>query len=345
LKAGVLRAVHALRFAEVDIPALAPGDMLLRVKTATICGTDIRILRGKKTSGIRYPSVLGHEFSAIVVDNGGHRQFACNEPVIVCPQFSCGKCASCSRGAENLCLNLEALGYGIDGAFAEYIRIPERAVISGCVFKLSDDVGFDLGALVEPLACVINGQELVGVFSGDNVLIFGAGPIGILHIILARHTGAHKILVSEPNALRRRAALHAGADIVVDPVHEDLNMLVRYLTNDIGVDVAICAIGVPSLVNDAIHSVRRGGRISLFAGYSDDGNAAVNINALHYHEILTVGSSGLTRANFEQALSLIKNKKSAFEDIITHRLPLTKIVEAFDIAENGQAIKVGIVDT
>lgn len=342
MKAGVLKDVNDIRFSNVADPALELGDMLLRVKAATVCGTDIRIYRGKKTAGIRYPSILGHEFAAEVVETGGHRQFSCDQPVVVCPQFACGHCAYCIRGAENLCRNLRAMGYEIDGAFAEYVRIPKHAVESGNVFNMPENLSFELASLAEPLACVMNGQDLVGVHVGDTVLILGAGPIGILHVILARQSGALRILVSEPNPIRRKAALQAGADDVIDPTTEHLEARVKHATDGLGVDVAICAIGIPSLANDAIGLVRHKGRVSLFAGFSTGVKAEIDVNAIHYNELLVTGAFGLTRLHFENALNMLSTRKADFEDLITHRYSLADISEAIATAEQGHAIKVAI---
>jgi L-iditol 2-dehydrogenase len=343
VKAGILEDVNRLRFSTVADPVLTRGDMLLKVEAATVCGTDIRILRGKKTAGIRYPSILGHEFAGTVVDTGGHSQFRIGQGVCVCPQFACGHCDYCIRGAENLCRNLTAMGYEIDGAFAELVRIPARGVAAGNVFALPEGVSFETAALAEPLSCVMNGQERVGVAMGDAVVILGAGPIGILHVKLARFAGARLIIVSEPNELRRNAALAEGADLVLDPGSDDLFRTVREETGDLGADVAIVAIGVPSLANDAIRLVRHRGRVSLFAGFSKDVQAEIDVNAIHYNELIVTGSFGLTRLQFERALKLIASGHLKLDSLLTHRFGLAEIEKALQVAEQGSAIKVAIV--
>lgn len=342
MKAGVLKKVNDIQFLDVADPALEPGDMLLRVKAATICGTDIRIYRGKKTAGVRYPSILGHEFAAEVVDNGGHRQFSCDQPIVVCPQFACGHCTYCIRGIENLCLNLRSMGYEVEGAFAEYVRIPKHAVESGNIFNMPEVLTYEQASLAEPLACVMNGQSLVGVHRGDTVLILGAGPIGLLHLILARQSGALKIFVSEPNPVRREAALAAGADHVIDPMSENLNAHIMAATEGLGVDVAICAIGIPTLANDAITLVRNQGRVSLFAGFSTGERANIDVNAIHYKELSVTGAFSLTRFHFANALKLLSTQTAEFKALITHRYNLATISDAIATAEQGHAIKVAI---
>ncbi len=344
MRAGVLLSVNDVNYLTIAEPKLEAGDMLLKVKAATVCGTDIRILRGKKTIGVRYPSVLGHEFAGVVVNSGGNSQFAVGQAVCVCPQFACGHCEYCIRGAENLCRNMMAMGYQIDGAFAEYVRIPAFGVKSGNVFAVPKGLSFEEAALAEPLACVMNGQERVSVKMGDSVAILGAGPIGILHIKLARLSGARMIIVSELNPLRRDAALRAGADIVIDPNAQDIFARVKSATGDIGVDVAIVAIGVPSLANDAIRLVCHRGRVSLFAGFTKGVQAELDVNAIHYNELMITGSFGLTRQSFERALSMIASGQLEMKSLVTHRFGLADIKIALDTAEQGSAIKVAVLN-
>lgn len=343
MQAGVLKDVNKVAYMTVADPVLEPGDMLLKVRAATICGTDIRILRGTKTAGIRYPSILGHEFSGEIVDAGGNRRFAKGQPVCVCPQFACGHCAYCLRGVENLCRNLSAVGYDIDGAFADYVRIPARGVSAGNVVPVPEGLSFEAAALAEPLACVINGQEIAGVKMGDVVVILGAGPIGLLHVKLARFSGARRIIVSEPNALRRKAALAEGADVAVDPASDDLSDVVGAASGGLGADVAICAVGVPSLANDAIRLVRKRGRVSLFAGYSSESRADLDVNAVHYGELVITGSFGLTRLQFDCALKLMASGHLKLDSLLTHRFGLADIETALQVAEQGSAIKVAII--
>lgn len=343
MRAGVLKTVNKVSFMTVADPVLQPGDMLLKVRAATICGTDIRILRGQKTAGVRYPSILGHEFSGEIIDTGGHGTFTIGQRAGICPQIACGHCSYCLRGAENLCRNLAAVGYEIDGAFADYVRIPARGVLAGNVFILPDGLSFEAAALAEPLACVMNGQDLAGVRMGDSIVILGAGPIGLLHVKLARCSGARCIIISEPNAIRRQAALAAGADMAVDPAVDDLSDIVRDQTGGLGADVAICAVGVPSLANDAIRLVRKRGRVSLFAGFPRETLADLDVNAIHYGELTVTGAFGLTRLQFDNALKLIASGDLKVDPLITHRFGLPDIETALEVAEQGSAIKVAII--
>lgn len=343
MRAGVLRAPNELAYGEVADPVLEAGDMLLKVKAATICGTDIRIFRGRKTAGVRYPSVIGHEFAGEIADAGGNPGFKAGDRVCVCPAIPCGRCDACKRGYENVCENLIAVGYEIDGAFAEYFRIPARAVAAGNVFAMPDGLSWEQAALAEPLACVINGQEQVGIGLGDTVVILGAGPIGLLHVQLARHAGAGKIIVSQTSARRREAALAAGADVAVDPAREDLAAAVRGMCGGHLADVAIVAIGVPKLANDAIGLVRTRGRVSLFAGFSQVSEMMMDGNAIHYRELTVRGSFGLARRHFERAVGLLSGGRFAVEPLLTHRFALPEIGAALTAAETGAGLKVAVL--
>lgn len=342
MRAAILTAPNAMQLGEAPDPVRADGDLILRVKAATICGTDIRILRGRKTAGVRYPSIIGHEFAGEVVE--GDATFRPGQRVGVCPAIPCGRCAQCLRGRENLCPDAEAIGYQIDGAFAEYIRIPARAVALGNVHRLPDAIGDAEAALIEPLACVINGQNKVGVAQGDTVVVLGSGPIGTLHIKLARLRGAARVIVSEPNPGRRAAAQTAGADVGIDPTTEDLRARVREETGGLGADVVICAIGIPALATQAIGLAGQGGRVSLFAGFSKGELGQLDVNAIHYDELRVTGAFGLSRLDYATALAAIAGGRIDTSDMITHRYPLAQLDEAFGMAEGGGAMKVAILD-
>ncbi len=343
MKAGLFLRPHHIEFADVPDPEPAKGDLVVKVRAATVCGTDIRIFRGRKTAGVRYPSVLGHEFAGEVVAPDGAGAFRIGQRVCVNPAIVCGVCASCKRGDENLCENLQAIGYELDGAFAEYVRVPAAALAHGNVHEIPASLAFEEAALAEPFACVINGQERVGVKPGDSVVVLGAGPIGLLHVKYARFSGARKVIVSEPSADRRATALAAGADVAVDPNADDLGAIVRDNTHGAGADVVIVAIGVPALANTALQLARRNGRVSLFAGFSVNEVAPLDVNLIHYSELTVTGAFGLARKHFERALDLIAGARIDVASFVTHRFSLADIAAALETSEKGAAIKVALV--
>lgn len=344
MKAAVLTAPNQISLSEVATPQPNQGDLLIRVRAATICGTDIRIYRGRKTAGVRYPSVLGHEFAGEVIDAGGHASLKVGDRVSLCPFISCGQCHLCKTGRENLCHQGTAVGYEIDGAFAEVIRIPAQAVAAGNIRLLPDRMSYEEAALVEPLSCIVNGQNKVNLNSADTVVVLGAGPIGLLHVHVARLRGAARIIVSDPSPHRRDTALKAGANLAVDPTSDDLVARVKEETGGRGADVVICAIGIAALARQATDLAAYGGRISLFAGYSKGEMAEMDVNAIHYRELTVTGAFGQSRQDFDRAFDMVASGQLDLKPMITHRFALDDIVEALAVAEGGAAIKVAVLD-
>ena len=208
MKAVILNGPNNFDVTELPKPEIGDGDILLEMKKAAICGTDMRILAGTKTKGVRYPSVIGHEMCGVIAEVGKDvKGYEVGEKVSIANVIPCGSCPACLAGRENACMNRKAIGYEFDGGFEEYIRIPEIAIKSGNVVKLPEDVSFTAGALIEPLACCIRGLKNAGTGFNDTVLIVGAGPIGLMHMQLAKIAGAKEVIVSEPNEMRREVAL------------------------------------------------------------------------------------------------------------------------------------------
>ncbi|PKL13401.1 MAG: threonine dehydrogenase [Spirochaetae bacterium HGW-Spirochaetae-4] len=341
VNAGVLKRVDELVYMEIEPPEIDESELLIRVKAASICGTDLRIFHGKKTKGVRYPSVIGHEFAGEVAQVGDKvTEFVVGERVCLDPVLPCGGCFYCLNGMENVCQNRVALGYEYDGCFAEYIKIPSKFITQGNIQKLPTHVPFTVGALAEPLSCVINGQRRLNISVGDTVVIIGAGPIGIMHMMVAKASGASKIIVSEPNWMRRETVGNFGADITIDPIKQSLKVMVLEQTDGLGADVVILAIGNPKIVNEALAIARKGGRISLFAGFSAGEMPPVDVNLIHYNELVVIGASALQRRDMKTSVRLIASGAVNLGKLVTDTFPLRKITEAFAMAESGEAIKV-----
>lgn len=345
MKAAVLRGPNDLALTTIATPQAGAGDLVLRVRAATVCGTDLRILTGKKTKGVRFPSVIGHEFAGVVVEAGADVVgWSVGDRVCVDPVMPCRACAYCKTGRENVCLNRQAIGYEFDGAFAEYVRVPALALQSGNVFQVPEGMDFEAAALAEPLACCINGQRNADIAMGDTVLVLGAGPIGLMHAGLARAAGARQVIVSEPNQARREAARQRGVDAVCDPSGGSMVEFVKARTDGLGADVAILAIGVPSLVNEAFAAVRKGGHVNLFAGFSVGATATIDVNLIHYNELVVTGASALTRHDYEVALNLLAAGRLDAGSLITHRFAIDEALGAFEEAGSGRALKVALLN-
>jgi len=341
MKGLVLEKPNTFEVRELPIPELEQGEVLVRVKGCSICGTDIRILEGKKTRGIRYPSVIGHEIAGVIVKTGGTvGDLKEGDRVGIIPVLSCHTCRYCLEGMENLCQNRKAIGYEFDGGFAEYLRVPADAVRYGHVFKLPDGMSFEEGALLEPLSCCFNGIQKAKLRVSDTCLIVGAGPIGLMHVQLARAVGVSKIIVSEPNTMRLELSKRFGADFCVDPTKENLIEVVNQTTGGLGVDTIIMAIGVPGIVNDLLKVVRKGGTLNLFAGFPDAGTCTVEANVIHYNEVTVNGTSSSTRLDYLKSASLVAQGSVRLQELVTHRFPLEQFKEAYALAKEGRGIKI-----
>lgn len=343
MKAVILNGPNDFSTQEINKPDIADDEILLKMERAAICGTDIRILEGKKTKDVRYPSVIGHEMCGVIDQVGSQvTGYAVGEKISVANVIPCGNCFSCLSGRENACMNRTALGYQYDGGFAEYVRIPAPCIRGGNLVKLPDHVSFTAGALIEPLSCCIRGLKNAGTGFNDTVLVVGAGPIGLMHIQLSNIAGASKVIVSEPNAYRREKALEAGAAVVVDPTREDLAAVVKRETHGVGVDVIIVAIGVPALVNDTLKLCRKGGSVCLFAGFAGTGACTVEVNTIHYNELNVCGSTAYRRSDYLAAAEMVKNGKINLDQIATHVFKLDDFQQAYQVCKSGTGLKIMI---
>lgn len=342
--AAVFREPGNLDVTEVETPEAGPGEVLVRVGANTVCGTDVRILKGEKTRGIARDFILGHELSGHVAEVGrGVESYEVDAPVVLAPAISCLRCHYCKRGMENVCLNKRIVGNVVDGGLAEYMLVPAEAVSAGNLFVANEDLPSEHLALAEPLSCCINGLGNYRVEMDDVVLILGAGPIGLFHLQLALLSGAGTVIVSNPSEDRRRFARELGAHVVVDPTTEDLAGVVSEHTDGLGVDVAVICIGLPPLVNDAMRLTRKGGRVNVFAGLSGAGWSEVEANLVHYNELVITGASDSKRENYDTALRLIESERVAVDRMVTHRFPLSQAVEAIDKSASGEGIKVAVM--
>lgn len=343
MRAVVLNGPNDFSAQQIEKPSISENELLVEMKKAAICGTDMRILEGKKTKGIRYPSVIGHEICGVIAEVGANVQgFSAGERVAIANVIPCGHCSSCLSGRENACLNRKALAYEYDGGFAEYVRIPENCIQAGNVVKLPDDVSFTAGALIEPLACCIRGMRNAGTGFDDTVLVVGAGPIGLMHLQLSKIAGARKVIVSEPNAFRREKAQQLGADLVVDPTTEKLDEIIMRETDGLGVDVIILAIGVPAIVNSTIKLCKKGGTVCLFAGFSGTGECTIEANVIHYGEINVCGSTAYKRADYLAAAEMVKRKRIDLDAIATHSFKIEEFQNAYELSKSGQGLKIVI---
>jgi L-iditol 2-dehydrogenase len=344
MRALIFEKPEVMSLRQVQRPVPGEGEVLIRVHTAAICGTDLKILSGKKTREIRRGHPIGHECTGTVAAIGqGVTGYDAGQRVAVCVVVSCGECAYCKSGRENLCETRITLGYATDGAFADYMLIPARAVRRGNLFKLPENVRLEDAPLIEPMACCLNGQREMGLPGLDgparergtaSLVIFGAGPIGLFHLMLARtyrEPAVRPITVVEPQPYRREVAKSLGADRVCSP--DEFDAADEF-------DLAILAVGVPELVPVAVRAVGKCGRVSLFAGLPVGSTSLIDPNAIHYKQIRILGASESRLRDFAEALALMAEGKLDPSPIITHRFALEQHEDAFCVAAGASALKV-----
>jgi len=344
MMAAVFHGPSKLEVAEVETPVVGPDEVLVKVGANTVCGTDLRVLRGEKTAGIDPPAIIGHEMAGRVAEVGKNvRGYEVGVPVTITPMVPCLGCYYCIHDMENVCENVRAVGYEISGGLAEYMKIPADAIAGGCLFAARGDLPLEQLALTEPLSCCVYGQRRSPVKTNDVVLILGAGPIGLFHVQLARLAGARTVIVSQRSEPRRLLAAEFGAHVVVDPENEDLSAVVVEHTGGRGADVVFVCIGVPQLAADALTLARKGGRVNLFAGLAGKGWAEIQANLIHYNELQVTGQTGSRRSDFQTALELIQNRNIDAQKMITHRFPLRDVAEALETVSRGEGAKVAVM--
>jgi L-iditol 2-dehydrogenase len=277
----------------------------------------------------------------VVTLGAGTTGFAVGDRIQLIAAVPCGDCRECLRGNMTVCERLTSIGYHYDGGFAEYLVVPELVIRVGGLNRIPDHVSFEEAAMTEPLACVLNGQELARVGAGDDVVVIGAGPIGCLHARLARARGAARVFIVEQSAERLALAVdRVRPDGAVLAPGQDPVESVRELTEGRGADVAIVAAASGRAQEQALEMVAPRGRVSLFAGLPKDApTITLDSNRVHYRELTVVGAAGSTPAHNAAALALIGNGEVPVKDLITHRIPLERVHEAITGVRNGTGIK------
>jgi len=341
--AAVYYGINDLRLEEVEDPSIANDEALVKVRVASICGTDLRILASghfKIPPGTK--RILGHEFSGEVIELGPEvKNLKLGMRISVAPNIGCGVCDECLRGFNNLCPDYQAFGINIDGAFAQYVRIPGAAIRQGNVMPIPDVISDEVAALCEPFSCCYHGSLACHITPNDTVLIIGAGPIGLMHIALARLSGALKVMVSEIIEERVAQAKHFGADCVLNPVKEDLVSRVKEETNGKGADVVIVTVASPEVQEQALEVAARHGRINIFAGLPKEREEAhFHSNLIHYKELVVTGTTGSSTYDYRRAMNILTSGRVDLSPLISEKFKLKDVLQAFQFAASRKAFKV-----
>lgn len=340
--AAVLEELERIEVKEVAIPEIDDDSALMRVENTSICGSDIRIFRSGNPR-VKPPAILGHEASGVIVRVGKNVMHVKEgDRVAIGADVPCGECKWCRNGMCNNCAVNYAVGYQIPGAFTEYMKLP-RLLLQGPVTKIADSLSHEEAALAEPLACAINGFELVNLSLGKSVVIYGLGPIGCMMIDLARVMGATKVIGVQRSKLRMEIAKTYGADVYIDSSTEDVVARCRAETGGEGPDIVITASASVETHEQAVEMVAHRGYVNFFGGLPKGArHLSLLSNTIHYKECFVTGSHGSTPRQHEMAVELLEKKRVRVQPLITHHFRLTEINEAFRAMESRQGMKVMI---
>jgi L-iditol 2-dehydrogenase len=341
MKSAVFYGPEDLRLEDRAVPAPKENELLLRVGACAICGSDLRTYRFG-AGNITEPVVTGHEIAGTIVEVGSALTgWATGDRVAVAPAVPCCECVYCRRGVQTMCDNLRSIGYQFDGGFAEYMIVPWAAVRAGCVNRVPDNLSLEEASLAEPLACAINGQELLGVGLDDTVAILGAGPMGCMHADLAKIRGARKVILIDVQPHRLELARAFGADVLVDGTREDVAARVREETEGAGVSVAIVAAPSAQAQEQALTLAAKHGRVSLFGGLPKTNPcASLNANLIHYRELFVMGAYGSMPRHNRMALDLLASGRIHAAGLVGLVVPLERVTEGFAAAAQGRVLKV-----
>jgi threonine dehydrogenase-like Zn-dependent dehydrogenase len=315
--AAVFEDEGRLVIREVPTPKLKTSqDVILKVEICGICGTDLRILAVPPVMQAKKGIILGHEYIGQVVEVGDVvRHFQPGDRVAVIPDIPCGYCPFCAEGRPNLCENMYAIGGDADGGFAHYALAPAKAL-----YKISPDLPVEAGAFVELLSCVMGGLQKAALLPGEEVVIIGAGPAGLVYLKVFKAAGAGRVIMVEVSPWRSEFALKAGADHVINPRQENLREAVRTITGR-GAHVVVDAVG--SELAAALAVARKGGRIIMF-GENHKAESTLRPHEIQGQELRILGSFiGITA--FPQSVKMLESGAVELTDLITHRLSLAEL--------------------
>ena len=341
MKAAVLYGKEDVRVEEIAPLRLKPGEVRVQIRAALTCGTDLKVFkRGYHAKMIVPPAVFGHELAGVIAEARTAKEAASPEwrigdRVVVANSAPCGQCFYCRNSQENLCDDLVFL----NGAYAESIVVPAR-IVQKNLLRLKTKTDFRDAALVEPLACVVQGIEDTQLKAGQNVLVFGAGPIGLMFVVLAKHLGC-QVTVAGRRQRRLTAAQRLGARQVIKIGPEAAPaQTIRQATNATPFDAVIEAVGKPEVWEAAIQCVRKGGTVNLFGGCPSGSMVALDTGRLHYSSLKLIASFHHTPRTIRKALELIESGVIRAADFVDGHHHLSELPELFQaMAAGNHAVK------
>ena len=341
MQAAVFMGMNKIEIQSRPIPQVVDGSLLVRVRACAICGSDLRIAQ-YGNERVQPPRILGHEISGEVEAVGrGVSSFSVGDRIAVGADIPCGECSHCLGGRANCCDTNLAIGYQYDGGFADYLLLDPLIVKWGPIAKFSPRISFEAAALAEPLGCCLNGYERALMAPGRSVVIFGAGPIGLMLAMLAPKLGARSVTLIDPEESRLAAAVAiCGAD-GVNPTKTDPVQAIMERTKGQGADMIFTACTAVETHEQAVQMVAKRGVVNLFGGLKKtERPISISSNVLHYREAYLMGSHGSTPDQHRRALAMIENGDVPLQKLVSRTYPLASFQEAFDCASSRQIHKV-----
>ena len=338
-------APEDLRLEDVPEPTCGTDEVKIRVKNCSTCGTDVKI-RKNGHQNLTPPRIMGTRSRARWWRSPRcRRRLETRRPGPGHSRGPCGKCHECRKGWMAVCQNQTSVGYQYDGGFAEYMIVPREVLAVDGMNRIPDGVGFAEASAAEPFACAINAQEQLGIEPGDDVVIFGAGPIGCMHVRIARGVhGAGRITLVDINSERLKMSADAvQPDVVINASEVNIVEEIMKLTDGRGADVIITATPANITQEQAVSMAARNGRISFFGGLpKTNPTITLDSNLVHYRQLHIHGANGSAPEHNRRALDYIASGEVPVADLITRRIRLRDVMDAFGIVERGEAIKVTV---
>ena len=328
MKSAVFYGKHDLRVEEHEMPKVGPKDVLIQVKACGVCGTDVHIYEGDKGAAeVTPPTILGHEFSGVIAEVGSEvTNYKAGDRVCIDPNCYCGACEPCRNGVVHYCEHMIGYGTTVNGGFAEYCAVNERQV-----YKLGDNTSFEQGAMTEPVACCLHGMDMCEIRPGHQVVVIGGGMIGLLMLQLSRLAGAAKVALLEPVESKREVGKKLGADICIDPIHEDVKARLKE-EGMTWVNTVIECVGRPSTIEQAIDIAGNKAVVMMFGLTKPDETISVKPFEIFRKE-LVLKASYINPYTQKRALDLIDSGRL---DVSSMVYEVADLDELADILSNPE---------
>ncbi len=337
---AVLVEPRRLELRDFTPPRPADGELLIEVRCALSCGTDLKAFRRGHPLW-KLPTPFGHEFSGVVVEAGaGVTAFKAGDEVMAAPTAPCGICFYCQHGQENLCAL--AIDKMVLGAYADMLLIPAHVVARNTFIK-PRELPFEEAALLEPLSCVIHAQEMARPQQSETVLIIGGGAFGLLHMLALKTSGVREVVVLGRGAERLKWAAEMGADAVIDARSDDAIAAVARLNSGFGPDLAIECTGQVEGWQDALARVRRGGRVVFFGGCPAGTTLSVDTRRMHYDNLTLMAPFHFRPRDVRRAYEMLAARSGGFGAIVNARRSLDDLTEVFAMLERGDVLKCAVI--